>query len=304
MIVVCRCWDWMKKRFAPGAGWSSRPWPRVSTGCTWPGPAIRRRSNDFVQAARYPIHKQAVETVGEGLRGWGSHKHAAWVWGIGEAGISQRADVWPLNPRGEIMLGIKIEDQYALKHTEQSVAVAGLAFAEHGPRDMGLSYGYLEGRADPPVPAEVSAAGDRVLAACKASGLFFLDNVLPDNVKAQIDRGVMIGAGRRQDSAEVGRKYTRPQDAVVTDQKNAHARGVSGCSLRKLDVVCWHGLRGNGNVLHRFNQEHPPLATPSAGQGQAQSAQQQQHRAGWLGNNRNIVKHNARDAGCLNRYYS
>ena len=74
-------------------------------------PAVVKR---FVQSARYPIHKQAVETVGEGLRGWGSHKHAAWVWGIGEADYLQRADVWPLNPRGEIMLGIKIEDLHAL----------------------------------------------------------------------------------------------------------------------------------------------------------------------------------------------
>ncbi|MCB0472436.1 MAG: hypothetical protein KDC56_05180, partial [Flavobacteriaceae bacterium] len=32
----------------------------------------------FIQAARYPIHKQKVETIGEGLRGWGSHKFAAW----------------------------------------------------------------------------------------------------------------------------------------------------------------------------------------------------------------------------------
>jgi ABC-type uncharacterized transport system YnjBCD ATPase subunit len=39
------------------------------------------------------------------------------------------------------------EDQQALNHTEESVAVPGLAFAEHGPRDMGLSYGYREGRA-------------------------------------------------------------------------------------------------------------------------------------------------------------
>lgn len=28
-------------------------------------------------------------------------------------------------------------------------------------------------------------------------------------VKKQIDRGVTIGAGRREDSAEVGRKYTK-----------------------------------------------------------------------------------------------
>ena len=36
----------------------------------------------FVQAARYPIHKQAIDIVGEGLRGWGSHTFASWVWGL------------------------------------------------------------------------------------------------------------------------------------------------------------------------------------------------------------------------------
>ena len=163
---------------------------------------------EFVQAARYPNHKQAVDVVGEGLRGWGSHKFAASIWGLDEQEYLRKADVWPLNPNGEIMLGVKIEDQVALANTERTLQVPGLAFAEHGPRDMGLSYGYLEGRADPPVPAEVDAAGRRVLAGCKANGLYFLDNVLPDNVAARLDAGVMIGAGRRQDSAEAGRKHT------------------------------------------------------------------------------------------------
>ena len=163
----------------------------------------------FVQAARYSIHKKAIDVVGEGVRGWGSHKFAAWVWGIGEKEYLQKADVWPLNPECEIMLGIKIEDQLALENTEKNVAIPGICFAEHGPRDMGLSYGYLEGRADPPIPPEVVAAGERVLTACKKNGVFFLDNVLPDNVIFQIKKGVMIGAGRRQDSAEVGRKYTK-----------------------------------------------------------------------------------------------
>ena len=35
----------------------------------------------------------------------------------------------------------------------------------------------------------------------------FLDNVLPDNVKKRVDKGVMIGAGSNQEAAEVGRKY-------------------------------------------------------------------------------------------------
>ncbi len=165
----------------------------------------------YVRSARYPIHKQAIDTLGEGLRGYGSHLFASKIWGITPEEYLKKADVWPLNPEGELLLGIKIEDRHALENTEESVAVPGIAFAEHGPRDMGLSYGYLEGRADPPVPPLVNAAGQRVLSACKKNGVFFLDNVLPDNVIAQINKGVMIGAGRREDSAEIGRKYTKRQ---------------------------------------------------------------------------------------------
>jgi 4-hydroxy-2-oxoheptanedioate aldolase len=163
----------------------------------------------FVQAARYPIHKQAIDIVGEGLRGWGSHLFAAHIWGLEGEEYLKRADVWPLNPDGELMLGIKIEDYHALKNAEKSIAVPGIAFAEHGPRDMGFSYGYLEGRADPPVPAEVDSAGAIVLGFCKKYNVAFLDNVLPDNVEGKIKWGVKIGAGRRQDSAEKGRKFTK-----------------------------------------------------------------------------------------------
>jgi len=163
----------------------------------------------YVQAARYPIHKQKIDEIGEGVRGWGSHKFAAWVWGVSEEEYLTKADVWPLNPEGELMLGVKIEDPQALANAEVTLKTPGLAFAEHGPRDFGFSLGYLEGRADPPVPAGVSAAGDSVLALCKKYGLYFLDNVLPDNVKERVDKGVMIGAGSNKEAAEVGRRYTK-----------------------------------------------------------------------------------------------
>jgi len=166
--------------------------------------AIKR----FVQCARYPIHDQAIDIVGKGYRGWGSQKFAAWVWGINEKEYLKKADVWPLNPNGEIMLGVKLEDTEALANAQQTLQVPGICFAEHGPRDFGLYLGFLEGRADPPVPEEVQKAGDLVLELCKKNKVFFLDNVLPDNVAQRIDYGVMIGAGRRQDAAEAGRKHT------------------------------------------------------------------------------------------------
>lgn len=40
-------------------------------------PATPRAAKRFVQAARYLIHKQAIDVVGEGLRGWGSQTFAA-----------------------------------------------------------------------------------------------------------------------------------------------------------------------------------------------------------------------------------
>jgi 4-hydroxy-2-oxoheptanedioate aldolase len=163
----------------------------------------------FIQAGRYPIHKQKIDILGVGIRGWGSHKFAAWVWGLEEEEYLEKADAWPLNPKGELMFGAKIEDQVALANAAETLAVPGLAFAEHGPRDMGFSFGHLEGRADPPVPPEVNAAGEKVLKLCKKNGLYFLDNVLPDNVHEKLDWGVMIGAGSNKEAAIEGRIYTK-----------------------------------------------------------------------------------------------
>jgi 4-hydroxy-2-oxoheptanedioate aldolase len=173
---------------------------------------VRARSPEavkaFVQAVRYPIHAQGKAVLGTGSRGFGSHTVPARIWGIDREEYLRVADPWPLNPKGEIILGIKIEDPVALDSAEMTTRVPGIAFAEHGPRDMGLSYGYLEGRADPPVPPEVAAAGARVLAATRAAKIFFLDNVLPDNVCERVRHGVMIGAGSVPAAAEAGRRCT------------------------------------------------------------------------------------------------
>jgi len=163
----------------------------------------------IVQALRYPFNEIGEDKIGDGLRGWGSQMFASWVWGIDEQSYLKKADLWPLNPEGEIMLGVKIEDRVALKNVEKTLKIPGLAFAEHGPRDMGYSYNYTEGRADPPLPKEVITAGDIVLKECKKNDVAFLDNVLPDNVINQIEKGVMICAGSKIESAVIGRKHTK-----------------------------------------------------------------------------------------------
>jgi 4-hydroxy-2-oxoheptanedioate aldolase len=161
----------------------------------------------FVESTRFPFNN-----VGSGLnvgrRGSGGQAHAAEIWGLPVPEYLQRADPWPLNPNGELLLGLKIENVRALENAEAVAKVPGIAFAEWGPGDMGMSLGFPDAH-DPPYPPEMQAARARVLAACKASGLAFLEMVNADNVVDQLAAGVMIGAGRDADkAATIGRKHT------------------------------------------------------------------------------------------------
>ncbi|MDA2924041.1 aldolase/citrate lyase family protein [Acidobacteria bacterium AH-259-L09] len=163
----------------------------------------------FVTAARYPFHRKGVGkgALEEGLRGSGGQRYAAEIWGVPVSEYLKKADVWPLNPEGEILLGLKIEDKHALANAEKSTRVPGIGFAEWGPGDMGMSLGYAQGH-DPPYPADMQKARARVLAACKAAKLAFLNQVRVDNVEEMIRKGVMIGAGNESAAAK-GRKFTK-----------------------------------------------------------------------------------------------
>lgn len=164
---------------------------------------------EFIRQARYPIHSQAVgEGLEEGIRGFGSHSFPSKIWGVKPTEYFTLADPWPLNPRGELMIGVKLEDSHAVRNAEATLRVPGLAFAEAGPRDQSLARGHLEGRADPPLPPDVQVVVDEVLAATQRLGLPYLDNVLPDNVLKRLEWGVMIGAGGSEEAAEIGRRHT------------------------------------------------------------------------------------------------
>jgi 4-hydroxy-2-oxoheptanedioate aldolase len=162
----------------------------------------------FVESTRYPFQTLGVGDgqLGTGRMGNGGQGYASRIWGLSPVEYMRKADPWPLNPEGELFLGLKIENRRALANVEESLSVPGIAFAEWGPGDMGLSFGYVD-RHDPPYPPEMQAARSRVLNACKARGIFFLNQVRPHDVVEMIAEGVMIGAGR-QEAAEIGRRHT------------------------------------------------------------------------------------------------
>lgn len=163
----------------------------------------------FVEAARYSFQKIGVgDRLGQGRRGNGGQTFAAQIWGISPSEYLQKADVWPLNPAGELLLGLKIENLRAVQNAEQSLSVPGIAFAEWGPGDIGMALGYPE-RHDPPYPPEMLAIRDRVKNGCKANKLAFLNQVSKDDVTLMIDEGVMICSTKDPEVAEIGRSYTK-----------------------------------------------------------------------------------------------
>jgi 4-hydroxy-2-oxoheptanedioate aldolase len=148
----------------------------------------------FVEATRYPFAPK-VAGLDQGLRGSGSQGFAAQIWGIPQNDYLRKADPWPLNKEGEILLGVKIEDSYALANAEKTTKVPGIAFAEWGPGDMGF---WLLG---PPKPGQNETDAPPMRA---ARARVFLNSCNDKNVVEMIKEGVMICTG----GYEVGRKFT------------------------------------------------------------------------------------------------
>lgn len=164
----------------------------------------------FVESCRYPTAQtDASQWLGKGRRGAGGQKYASEIWGISPEEYIKKADPWPLNDSGELLLGVKIENTRALLYSDVTAAVPGLAFAEWGPGDMSMALGY-EIYPEEPHPDDMRAARNRVFAACKNSGIFFLEGVSNSNIEEKIDEGIMIGSvgDGGEPLASKGRDYT------------------------------------------------------------------------------------------------
>ena len=136
----------------------------------------------------------------------GSGTSRVWTFAKGGDEYIRVADTWPLNPKGEILLGLKVEDRFAVANVARSVAVPGIAFAEWGPGDMAWSLKLTVDHAKPYPPAmhEMRA---KVFSAVKANKTFFLDGVRLPSIAANLKEEIMIGSGDEA-TANAGRKLT------------------------------------------------------------------------------------------------
>ena len=169
----------------------------------------------FVELCRYPVNTIGVgdgpnqglsQGLNQGRRGVGSEPSAMPIWGVERDEYIRKADPWPLNREGELLLGLKIESAAAIPHIEEILSVPGIGFAEMGPGDLSLSLGYL--RPPDPLPDVMLDVRRRVMAACKANNIAFLAGTSPEKVIGEIDAGVRVVGGHNEEAAKIGRKHT------------------------------------------------------------------------------------------------
>jgi 4-hydroxy-2-oxoheptanedioate aldolase len=155
----------------------------------------------FVSACRYAF-APGNPGLDDGRRSNGGQGYAAQIWGLSAHDYLMKADPWPLNPDGELLLGLKIENKRALVNCERTLAVPGIAFAEWGPGDMGFSLGWPKPgfEHDPPYGGEMAAAQQRVAAACEANGVAFLSTFHEDDWRELYDDLKVRVSGARDEA--------------------------------------------------------------------------------------------------------
>jgi len=115
-----------------------------------------------VRNMRYPQRKTSKYPDPPGLRGYAPGV-AVWWWGVSAAEYERRADVWPLNPDGDLLAIMMIETSEGLKNADAIAAVPGVGAIFVGAG--GDLHQYLGVDSNAP---EVEAAFQVILRACLA----------------------------------------------------------------------------------------------------------------------------------------
>ncbi len=134
-------------------------------GVIWPHVSTVEEARNAVAACRYPRPSASGRFEPAGQRGDGP-KHASTYWGLTQQEYYSRADVWPLDPAGEIIVGIMCEELRAVKNLPQMLSeVPGIGFVLIGEGDLSQELGVPRQYGHPGLLALI----DEVLAICKTN---------------------------------------------------------------------------------------------------------------------------------------
>jgi 4-hydroxy-2-oxoheptanedioate aldolase len=131
-------------------------------GYIFSGVETREQALAAVQSMRYPQMRGSRYREPAGKRGSGA-ANAAWAWGVTGEEYERRADLWPLNPEGDLLAIVMVESAEGLKNLDQILSVPGVGMVFIGAAgDLHLSLGV------PQNSPEVEAARQTILQGCLA----------------------------------------------------------------------------------------------------------------------------------------
>jgi len=136
-------------------------------GIIWPHVSTVEDAYNAVSACRYPRPKTAPNYEPEGQRG-DAPATAARYWGLSQPEYYARADVWPLNPDGEIFVILMCEEVRAIDELPRILKeVPGIGAILIGEGDLSQNLGYPRQYEHPAVVEAMTA----ILRTCKEAGV-------------------------------------------------------------------------------------------------------------------------------------
>ena len=159
-----------------------------------PDPQAGRRSRDRRRTTRCSRHADGGTDLGR----------------LAGRDIVEKADAWPLNPNGELLLGLKLEDKYALANAEANLKVPGIGVRRMGPGRHGAVARRSRSR-----QRRRNGSGNARRSSEGVCRLQSQQDFLPELdepwKRRGDDSGRRHGWTRESETAEIGRKYSKRQ---------------------------------------------------------------------------------------------
>ncbi len=155
-------------------------------GIVWPHISTVEEARNAVASCRYARPEGAPRYLPAGQRG-DAPANAARFWGISQQEYYDRADVWPLEPKGEILVAIMCEDVVGMKNLPKILKeVPGIGAVIIGEGDLSQNLGFPRQYKHPVVAGAIA----EILAICKANNVACgHPHVEADNVDEVVAQG-------------------------------------------------------------------------------------------------------------------
>ena len=177
-------------------------------GIVWPHISTVEEARSAVASCRYARPDGAPHFEPRGQRG-DAPAAAARYWGLTQPEYYERADVWPLDPKGEVLVAIMCEDVIGMKNLPKILKeVPGIGAVIIGEGDLSQNLGFPRQYSHPTVAGAINEILDICKQAKVACGHPHVDE---KNVKAVIEQGfkwLMPKPERTNAALAMGRKLS------------------------------------------------------------------------------------------------